>query len=114
MKIIKCSIEIIQSFENLASYKGESKIESTISLDFGLTYNGSIIDSLEFDPMGQPVDRCARLNKIAEKNEIILSNPFYTRLKEKDSNIKNRYNMRKNFVMINGIGKISSYRFCAA
>ena len=81
--VIKCAIEIIQGYENLKAYKGPSKIEVKASIDFGSTYNGSIVDTVKFDPIGLPVDRCARLNSIANKNEILFSQDFLSLAEEK-------------------------------
>jgi len=81
--VLKCAIEIIQSYGNLRAYKGDSKIEGKASIDFGATYNGSIVDAVEFDPIGLPVDRCARLNSFAKKNEIVFSEAFLSLVAKK-------------------------------
>ena len=90
--VLKCAIEIIQSFDNLKAFNGISKIEAKASIDFGLTYNGSIVDSVSFDPIGLPVDRCARLNSIAVNNQIIFSEVFFDLANTKSStaNFKNK------------------------
>lgn len=92
--IIKCAIDIIQSFDNLKSFQqGKSKIEVKISLDFGQTYNGTILDSTPYDPIGGSVDRCARLNKAANSSEIIFSDDFLSLVKNQNrlSELKTKY-----------------------
>ena len=74
--VLKCAIEIIQSFSNVKAYQGQSKIEAKTSIDFGVAYNGSIVNSVVFDPIGLPVDRCARLNSLAKNNEVVFSEDF--------------------------------------
>ena len=83
--VLKCAIEIIQSYGNLRAYQGASKIEAKASIDFGPTYNGSIVDDVDFDPIGLPVDRCARLNLFAKKNEIVFSEDFLSLVEKKSS-----------------------------
>ncbi|GEM_PF-2378592 len=78
--ILKCAIEIIQGFENFNLFQGKEKIEAKVSIDFGLTYNGSINDKDVYDPIGPPVDRCARLNSITKNNEITFSQDFLSTL----------------------------------
>lgn len=75
--VLKCGIEIIQSFDNLRAYQDQSKIEAKVSIDIGETYNGAILDNVPYDPIGSPVDRCARLNDLAGNNEIICSSVFF-------------------------------------
>jgi class 3 adenylate cyclase len=77
VNVLSCAFAIIQAFENIKSFTGQSKIEVKISLDFGLTYNGTVSKSGPFDPIGLPVDRCARLNSQAVKNQIAFSTDFF-------------------------------------
>jgi len=74
--VLNCAIDILQGFKNLKSYRGRAKIEAKASIDIGLTYNGSIVNSVLYDPIGTAVDRCARLNSIAKTNEIVFSEDF--------------------------------------
>jgi class 3 adenylate cyclase len=78
--ILKCSIEILQSFKNFKPYKGKSQIKAKVSIDFGETYNGTITGTIPYDPIGLPVDRCARLNSMTGENEITFSQDFLTAL----------------------------------
>ncbi|MBW7843803.1 MAG: adenylate/guanylate cyclase domain-containing protein [Ignavibacterium sp.] len=107
-EIIKCAIEIIQGFGNLKSFKDESKIEAKVSLDFGLTYNGSIDNLHKFDPIGSAVDRCARLNSIAKKNEIVFSEDFINAIENKMTlpKFKSKYGFKTRTEDLKGIGKI--------
>lgn len=107
-EIIKCSIEIIQGFGNLKSFKDESKIEVKVSLDFGLTYNGSIDNLHKFDPIGSSVDRCARLNSIAKKNEIVFSDDFLNAIGNNVAlqKFKSKYGYKTRNKDLKGIGKI--------
>ncbi len=113
--IIKCAVEIIQSFENLKAYQGKSKIEAKISIDFGSTYNGTIINSDIYDPIGYPVDRCARLNKLAQNNEIIFSENFLAEIKKIKAlrTFKSRYGYESLANDLKGIGKIKYFKIFA-
>lgn len=113
--ILKCAVEIIQAFDNLRTYKGNSKIETKISIDFGLTYNGSIDKARIFDPIGLPVDRCARLTSLAKKNEIIFSADFLDTLATKQSLelIKEKYPYETFEEELKGIGKTRFYKILA-
>ena len=105
--VLKCAIEIIQSYGNLRAYKGVSQIEAKASIDFGPTYNGSIVNAVEFDPIGLPVDRCARLNTFAKKNEIVFSGAFLSLLTKKHSNrwFKRKYGYNTYSEDLKGIGR---------
>jgi class 3 adenylate cyclase len=114
--IINCGIEIIQAFENLKAFSGNSKIDVKISIDFGITYNGSIGNSPDvFDPIGLPVDRCARLNHSADKNEIAFSEDFLRILITKTTlkKIKQKYVFQMFQNEEKGLGKITYYKICA-
>lgn len=113
--ILNCGIEVIQGFENLNTYKGKSKIEVKVSIDLGETYNGSIVKSVSFDPIGLPVDRCARLNSKAERNEIAFSNDFLDALSSKKSlaDIKKTYNYTSYQEDLKGLGKVKYHRIIA-
>jgi len=104
--VLKCAIEIIQGFENVKAYSGSSKIEVKASIDFGLTYNGSIVDTVVFDPIGLPVDRCARLNGKAKNNEIIFSKDFLLLAKGKFSTkaFRTKYGCESHAEDLKGIG----------
>lgn len=104
--ILNCAIEIIQSFENFKPYQGKSRIESKISIDFGLTYNGSITKMIPFDPIGTPVDRCARLNALTQKNEISFSQDFLTALqmRSSDAQLKAKYDYKTRDELLKGLG----------
>lgn len=110
--VLKCTIEIIQGFENLKAYKGPSKIEAKASIDFGSTYNGSIVNSVEFDPIGLPVDRCARLNSLCEKNEVLFSETFLSLMKTKysDNQFQSKYGYDKYTVEVEGVGRTKYFR----
>jgi class 3 adenylate cyclase len=113
--VLKCAIEIIQGFGNLKAYKGPSKIEVKASIDFGLTYNGSIVDNVPFDPIGLPVDRCARLNSQAKKDEILLSDDFFVLARGKSSmrDFKAKYGCEEQEQVLKGIGQTKYFRMTA-
>jgi len=109
-KIIKCVIEVFQSFENLKSFnKGPFKIYSKASIDFGSCYDGGIMKNGVFDPIGTSVDRCARINKFAGKNEVIYSEPFNEILRTGNSHF---YKGDENRVQedIQGLGRVTFYK----
>ena len=113
--VLKCAIEAIQSCKNLKTYSGKSRIDVKASIDVGLTYNGSLIDATPFDPMGSPVDRCARLNSLAGRNEILLSDEFITTLKDsfEKSGKQLRFKLASQTSILKGIGKAKYYRLSA-
>ena len=113
--VLKCAIEIIQGYDNLNAFKGPSKIEAKASIDFGSTYNGSIVDSVEFDPIGLPVDRCARLNSLAKKNQILFSKDFLAVAEEKSSakDLKAKYAYESYVENLKGIGKTKYFSITA-
>lgn len=112
-RILRCAVEIIQSFDNLKIFTGKSKINVKISIDFGAIYNGSISENIPFDPIGLSVDRCARLNSIAITNEILFSQIFCDRLSSTNpANIsyKKLYGYKKYDTDAKGLGKINYYK----
>jgi class 3 adenylate cyclase len=113
--VLKCAIEIIQGFENLNAYKGPSKIEAEASIDFGSTYNGSIVDSVEFDPIGLTVDRCGRSNSLAEGSQIVFSKDFLSVAEAKSSaeEFKSKYSYDSHTADLNGIGKTKYFSIMA-
>lgn len=113
--ILKCSIEIIQSFDNLNSYKGNSKIEVKASMDIGLTYNGSILNTVPYDPIGSAVDRCARLNNECPKGEIYFSEDYFTAITQIISEplFKRKYNYNTHTKELKGLGNTTYYSITA-
>ena len=113
--VLKCAIEIIQGYENLKAYQGKARLVARVSLDVGLTYNGSIIASVPFDPIGSPVDRCARLNSIAKNNEIVFSEDFLAAIENKLSpqGFKSKYGYKTYSKKVKGFGKIKFYSIFA-
>jgi len=98
--VLNCAIDILQGFKNLKSYRGRAKIEAKASIDIGLTYNGSIVNSVPYDPIGTAVDRCARLNSIAKTNEIVFSGDF-----KAATQFKIPYVHKQSTKTLKGIGK---------
>lgn len=113
--VLKCAIEVIQSFGNLKAYRGSHKIEVKASIDFGLTYNGTIIDTVPFDPIGLPVDRCARLNSLANTNQILFSDDFFTTVQQRSSHkdVVAKYGCTLQTEDLKGIGPTKYYRIDA-
>jgi class 3 adenylate cyclase len=113
--ILKCAIEVIQGYENLGAFKNHSKIEVKTSIDFGRVYNGSIVDSVPFDPIGLPVDRCARLNSLAKNNEILFSEDFLSIAEAKSSakKLKAKYGYDSHIDDLKGIGKVRYFTITA-
>ena len=113
--VLKCAIEAIQSCKNLKTYSGKSRIDVKASIDVGLTYNGSLVDTTPFDPIGSPVDRCARLNSLAGRNELLLSDEFIATLKDfyaKSGKVL-RFKVASQTSVLKGIGKTKYYRLLA-
>jgi len=110
--VLKCAIEIIQGYGNLKVFRGPSKITAKASIDFGSTYNGSIVEACQFDPIGLPVDRCARLNSFAGNNEIAFSEDFLLLMREKypRKNFKAKYGYSEYTDDLKGIGKTKYFK----
>lgn len=110
--VLKCGIEIIQGFGNLKAYRGKSKIEAKASIDFGATYNGSIVDSVQFDPIGLIVDRGARLNSLGRRNEIVFSQAFLSLAEAKypENGFKSKYGYDTYTENMKGIGKTKYFK----
>ena len=110
--VLKCAIEIVQGFENLKAYKGNSKIKSKAAIDFGPTYNGAIEDITPFDPIGLPVDRCARLNSLAQKGEVVFSQEFLSLAESITSKkaFQNRYGYISCPADVRGIGQLTYFK----
>jgi class 3 adenylate cyclase len=109
--ILKCAIEIIQGFENFKPFQGKEEIEAKVSIDFGQTYNGSIANAVVYDPIGTPVDRCARLNSITKNNEITFSEDFMATLLANSSEfqLQEKYGYKKRLEDLKGIQKTTVY-----
>jgi class 3 adenylate cyclase len=105
--VLKCAIEIVQGFDSYRLYNGLSKIEAKVSIDFGQTYNGAIADKKPYDPIGTPVDRCARLNLITKQREISFSQPFLESILASvpDAQLKERYGYQTRLENLKGLGE---------
>jgi class 3 adenylate cyclase len=114
--VVKTGIEIIQGFENLSSFKDKSEIRARVSIDFGTTFNGSLDEKVSFDPISTPVDRCARLNKKAKENDLIISSDFYELLCQSSSakEVEKTYGFVRESVMLPGIGAQDYYLLSAS
>ena len=79
--IVDCCTEVFQSFGNLRQYnRGIFRISAKASIDFGECVDGDVLDNGIFDPIGNAVDRCARMAKFVGKNEIAISEDVYRAL----------------------------------
>lgn len=113
---LKASIEIVQAFDNIAVFSGESKIDTKISIDFGKTYNGSVIDSLPYDPIGLPVDRCSRLNSVAGPGQIAISPEYLSLLQAAipEKQLIDRYALKEVDKDLKGLGLSKAYILSAS
>jgi len=111
LDVLRCAIEIIQGYENINVFEGPSKIEVKVSIDFGSTYHGAIVDRGPFDPIGLPVDRCARLNAIAKRNEILFSEEFLSVVASEPKRRKfmAKYGCQGQTTELRGIGQTRYY-----
>jgi len=81
---IVCScVDMIHRFASGKSFRGKDEIEVKVSLDHGETVNGSLFAD-GYDPVGLCVDRCARLNALAGRREIVFSAEFNKKLHIKE------------------------------
>jgi len=114
-QVLNCALDLIHNFENWKAYQGKSKLEAKISIDLGLTYNGSIQSSVPFDPIGSAVDRCARLNAVAQNNEIVFSEDFLAAVEAKLSpqSFKSKYGFKARSRNLKGLGKTKFYSILA-
>lgn len=109
--IVCCGVELLMLFRKSKFFEGKDKIEARISLDYGETVNGGIIDNF-YDPVGLCVDRCARLNGQAGPGEIALSSEFHSQMRAQDKGIIHpSIKVIKKFEAdLKGIGKYIYYR----
>jgi class 3 adenylate cyclase len=110
VKIIKCCTDIFQRFNNLKQYNREKfRITARAAVDFGECVDGDVLDSKIFDPIGTCVDRCSRIAKFAEANEIVVSDEFYDLLKGKNKKFTG-YSFHKLTENIPGLGTIRFWK----
>jgi class 3 adenylate cyclase len=108
--IINCCAEIFNQFNNLKAYKKEGyKIYSKAAVDFGNCFNGQILDLDIFDPIGTPVDRCARISKKSDKSCIVFSEDFLNVLKQTNPNF-NFDLFESGIEDFKGLGKTNFYK----
>ena len=109
-EIIKCIKEIFQTFDNLRSYStGKFKIYSKAAIDFGTCYNGQLLDVDIIDPIGPCVDRCARIGKFVNENEIVFSEDIHKLLCSNRFNFDN-FNLVSNEEEMKGLGRVKYFR----
>ena len=108
-----CAVEAIKICRNLKSYTNKSRIEAKASLDVGLTYNGSLSETAPYDPIGTPVDRCARLNSLAVRNEIVMSDDFLTTLSDSYNKVHKKFTLKIKSQTSNlkGLGRTRYHRY---
>lgn len=108
--ILYCCLEAFNIFNELKSYdKGKFIIKLKASVDFGNCYNGSIINTAIFDPIGSCVDRCARISKYSESDAIVFSSIFHDILKEKNPDF-NLSNIQECHEELKGLGLVKFYK----
>ena len=109
--VLKCAIEIVQGSKRFKVFMGKEIIRVRASIDFGLTYNGSIITKGNYDPIGTPVDRCARLNSRANRNEILFSQDFLSTLLVNftEEQLIEKYGFTRREEDLQGIGIIDAF-----
>jgi class 3 adenylate cyclase len=108
LSIIRCIIEIFGTFINIKAYnKGRFIINSKASIDFGESYNGSVIDNDLFDPIGSCVDRCARILKFASKKEIALSRDYYNLISNEIDTLGIKIELKRE--ELKGLGYVDFY-----
>jgi class 3 adenylate cyclase len=104
--VLKCAIEIIQSLDNFSPFQGKYQLKTKVSIDFGQTYNGTVTKTVPYDPIGLPVDRCARLNSITGNNEITFSQDLLTFMATDttEAQLKAKYGFETRQEDLKGIG----------
>lgn len=110
-EIFNCCNDVFILFSRLKMYnRGRFKIFSKVSIDFGECYNGEVLKNQDFDPIGTCVDRCARISKFAEKNEIVFSESFFNVLtSEKSSPSVDDFEKLKE--ELKGLGEVIFYKY---
>jgi class 3 adenylate cyclase len=111
LQIIRCCIEVFQTFQNLRSYnKGPFIIDAKAAIDYGTCYDGHVVDTPNtIDPIGSCVDRCARISGFAGKREIVFSQDFKEVLDEKNVDLA-RYRIEVQEEDLKGLGKVTFYK----
>jgi class 3 adenylate cyclase len=114
-KVLECGFKILSSYENLRSYQNESEIEVKVSIDFGPTYNGTVITDIIYDPIGKCVDRCARLNNEASVNQVVISEDFYNIVEKllNSKKFKKKFLCKEESSKLKGFGQTRFYRLIA-
>jgi len=81
---IECGLAIIQSQKNTSKQlvnEGLPKIDLRISEDYGSVALMKTFLSSGFDIIGSPVNRCSKMNSLAEKNQFVIGDNLYKLVK---------------------------------
>lgn len=110
-QIIRCCIEVFQTFQNLRSYnKGPFIIDTKAAIDYGTCYDGHVVDTAgTIDPIGSCVDRCARISGFAGKKEIVFSQDFKEVLDDKNVDLS-RFKIESQEKNLKGLGTVKFYK----
>jgi class 3 adenylate cyclase len=110
-QIIRCCLEVFQTFQNLRSYnKGPFIIDAKAAIDYGACYDGHVVGTPKtIDPIGTCVDRCARIGKFASKKEIVFSQDFKEVLDERHIQL-DRYKLEVKEEELKGLGRVKFYK----
>lgn len=114
LSILNCCVETFNTFANLKSYnKGKFKITCKAAVDFGSCYDGEIFQKNIFDPIGTPVDRCARIAKHALPNSIVLSREFHEAYGQSHGAFQKEL-VEELTETFKGLGEITFYRYSSS
>jgi class 3 adenylate cyclase len=88
LSIVMCCAECFSMLANLKIYnKGIFIIKARASIDIGPCYNGHLVGPDSFDPIGSCVDRCARINKKVQAEQLGFSQDFFEALTDKNPGV---------------------------
>ena len=108
--MLRCAIECHSLFRDISRYNNDEwRIELKGSLDYGRVYdaNFGLLKAETIHPVGLIVDRCARLNHEAKKNEVVFSSSVFALF---DPEAQHKYSKLKIEGTLKGIGKAEYYR----
>lgn len=82
---IECSLEMIRSQKYLSQQltsEGLPKIDFRVSADYGPVSLMKTNFSEVFDMIGSPINMCAKINRLAEKNQFVIGGDLYQMVKD--------------------------------
>ncbi len=109
-RVLRCATDCHVLFGDIQRYDNDVwKIRHKVSIDFGTVYdsNFGLVTEHAIDPVGIVVDRCARLNSEATRNQVIFSSSVFAEL---DAGTQQRFAKYREEKYLKGVGNSEFYR----